>query len=77
MNECLNSDDEDDENPRVLFSGSGSPLGESCADAGIQGIEQEHSQILTSHGPISPAYDNKRRINTLVLRYWKHNGLIT
>jgi hypothetical protein len=75
MNECLNSDDE--ENYLMLFSGFGSPHRVSCADAGRSGIEQEQPLFITSHGLISPAYDNKRRINRLVLRYWKDNGLIS
>ena len=77
MNECLNSDDEDEEDHRVLFSGFGYLHGNSRADAGIQGTEQEHSLITPCSGFISPAYDKKRRIFTPVLRYWKHNGLIT
>jgi hypothetical protein len=77
MNECLNSDDKDEEDHRVLFSGWGIPHGESCADAGIQGTEQEHFLITPCPGLISPAFDKKRRIITPVLRYWKHNGLIT
>ena len=77
MNECLNSDDEDEEDHRVLFSGSGYLHLESRADAGRQGTEQEHPLITPCPGVISPAYDKKRRIITPVLRYRKHNGLIT
>jgi hypothetical protein len=77
MNECLNSDDEDEENHRGLFSGFGYPHGKSPADAGIQGTDQEHSLITPCPVLISPAYDKKRRIFTTVLWHWKHNGLIT
>ena len=77
MNECLNSDDEDEEDHRVLFSGFGYLHGESRAEAGRQGNEQDHSLITPCPGVISPAYDKKRRIITPVLRYWKQNGLIT
>jgi hypothetical protein len=77
MNECLNSDDEDEENHRGLFSGFGYPHGESPADAGIQGTDPEHSLITPCPGLISPAYDKKRRIFTPVLWYWKDSGLIT
>ncbi|HUT39513.1 MAG TPA: hypothetical protein VMW77_09460 [Methanoregula sp.] len=77
MNECLNSDDEDEENHRVLFFSFEYPHGKPCADAGIQGAEREHSLITPCPGFISPAYDKKHRIITPVLRYWKHNGLIT
>jgi hypothetical protein len=77
MNECLNSDDEDEEDHRVPFSCFGYPHGNSRADAGIQGTEQEHSLITPCPCIISPAYDKKRWIFTPVLRYWKHNGLIT
>jgi hypothetical protein len=77
MNECLNSDDEDEENHRGLFSGFEYPHGSFCADAGIQGDEREHSLITPGPDLISPANDKNHRIITLVLSYSKHNGLIT
>jgi len=75
MNECLNSEDE--ENPRGLFYGFGYTHGESRADAGIQGTDQEHSLITPCPGLISPANYRNGGIISPVLWYWKHNGLIT
>jgi hypothetical protein len=77
MNECLNSDDEDEEDHRVLFSGFGYTHGESRADAGIPWTDQEYPLIASCPGLISPAYDKKRGIMIPVLWYWKRNGLIT
>jgi hypothetical protein len=77
MDECLNSDDEDEENHRVLFSGFEYLHKKSCAGAGIQGDEREHS--LTTPCPFLdlPAYDRKRRMIPPVLAYSNDNGLIT
>jgi hypothetical protein len=77
MNECLNSDDEDEENHRLLFSGFEYPHGKSCADAGIQGDERKYTLTLPIPCLIIPPYDRKRRIITPVLAYSKHNGLIS
>jgi hypothetical protein len=77
MNECRNSDDEDEENHRGLFSGFEYPHGKSRADAGLPGDEREHSLVTPGPGLISPANDKKHRIITPVLSFSKHNGLIT
>ena len=77
MTECLNSDDEDEENHRVLFFSFEYPHKKSCADAEIQGDGQERSPITLLSCFISPAYDTKCRIISPVFRYWKFGGLIT
>jgi hypothetical protein len=77
MNECLNSDDEDEEHHRVLFYGFESPHRKSFEGAVIQGIGQETSLINPHPGFISPAYDKKCGNSTLFLPYGKYNELIT
>jgi hypothetical protein len=77
MNECLNSDDEDEENHRELFCSFEYPHRKSCADANIRGDVREYSLITQDPLFISPAYDKRLRSITPFLNYWKYNGLIT
>jgi hypothetical protein len=77
MNECLNSDDEDEEHHRVLFYDFESPHRKSFEGAVIRGIGQETSLISLPLGFISPAYDKKQGNITPFLPYGKYNELIT
>lgn len=77
MNECLNSDDEDEEDHTVLFSCFGYPHGGSCKVGGIPGFNREYFLFLPLHSFLNPQNTLKYGIFPPAFRYWKHSGLIT
>jgi hypothetical protein len=77
MNECLNSDDDEEDDHRGLFTSFEYLHGKSCADIVLSGDTLQCS--LTTHGafPMLPVKNTDRLIRTEVLVYSKQNGLIT
>jgi len=77
MNECLNSDDDDEEDHRGLFTSFELIHGKSCADLVLSGDTRQRSLTMPCPFPILLAKNTHRRINSPLLMYPKQNGLIT
>ena len=77
MNECLNSDDDDEEDHRGLFTSFEYLHGKSCAEAVLSGDTRHRTLTTPSAFPVLPVKNTYRRISTEVLVYSKQNGLIS
>jgi hypothetical protein len=77
MNECLNSDDDDEEDHRGLFTSFEYLHGKSCADVVLSGDTRQRSLTILCAFPMLPVKNTYRRISREVLVYSKQNGLIT
>ena len=77
MNECLNSDDDDEEAPPGLFTSFEYLHGKSCADIVLSGDTRQRFLITPCAFPMLPVKNTDRLIRTEVLVYSKQNGLIT
>jgi hypothetical protein len=77
MNECFNSDDDDKEDHRGLFTSFEYLHGKSCADVVLSGDTRQRSLTTPCAFPILPAKNNPWRISIPLLVYSKQNGLIS
>jgi hypothetical protein len=77
MNECLNSDDDDEEDHRGLCTSFEYTHGKSCADDVLSGDTRQRALTTPCVVPILPEKNTHRRISAGVLVFLKQNGLIT
>jgi hypothetical protein len=77
MNECLNSDDDDEEDHRGLCTSFEYIHGKSCADDVLSGDPWQRALTTSCAFPFLPAENSHRRIRAGVFEYSQQNGLIT
>jgi hypothetical protein len=77
MNECLNSDDDDEEDHRELSTSFEYPHGKSSADDVLSGDTRQRALTTPCAFPIWLLKNTHCRISALVFEYSQQNGLIT
>jgi hypothetical protein len=77
MNECLNSDDDDEEDHRELFTSFEYLHGKSCADVVLSGDRRQRALTTPCAFPMLPVKNTHRQIVAEVLVYSKQNGMVT
>ena len=77
MNECLNSDDEDEEHHRVPFSRFAYLHNKACADSGTPGDGKKYVPAIPCSFPLLWADKKNCRVIPVVFINSNDNGLIT